>query len=63
MIYILVLIAVLSNGTVIAFEKDALYTSLNDCFEAREITIQKWGRPIINYQVICVATDKKGRPA
>lgn len=62
MIYILVLIAVLTNGTVISLEKEQGYATMNACFEAREEVIKRWGTPIINYQVICVATDRKGQP-
>ena len=30
-----------------------------ECFDAREQLVQKVGKPIINYQAICVAYDKE----
>ena len=34
------------------------YESMRECFDAREQLIERVGKPIINYQVICVAYDK-----
>lgn len=43
------------------------YETMRECFDAREKTVNRVGKPIINYQVICVAYDKdrllsKGKP-
>ena len=35
------------------------YESMNDCFNAREQLVERVGKPIINYQLVCVAYDKK----
>ena len=36
----------------------AIHESLDDCMAHREYVVQEIGRPIINYQVVCVATDR-----
>ena len=30
------------------------YTSMDDCFEGRDVLVERMGRPIINYQAVCV---------
>lgn len=35
------------------------FNSMVECFDAREQLVQKVGKPIINYQAICVAYDKE----
>lgn len=50
--WILIFIALTSNGHVSKQVKE--YTSLTDCFEARELLVKHIGRPIIDYQAICV---------
>lgn len=30
------------------------YSSMDGCFEARDTVIERIGRPIINYQAVCV---------
>ena len=32
-----------------------IYNSMNACFDAREAIVEIQGRPIIGYQVVCVA--------
>jgi len=32
-----------------------VYNSMNACFEAREAIVEIQGRPIVGYQVVCVA--------
>jgi hypothetical protein len=44
------------------------YNSMEECFEARELLVENVGRPIINYQAVCVSYSKEklfkdGRPA
>jgi len=34
-----------------------MYKSMEDCFEAREQVVDKIGRPIQDYQVVCVSYD------
>ena len=34
------------------------YDSMVECFEVRDEIVERIGRPIINYQVVCVANDK-----
>lgn len=33
------------------------YTSMDKCFEDRDIVVERIGRPIINYQVVCVIKE------
>lgn len=33
------------------------FSSMDECFMAREVVVQEIGRPIINYQAICVPED------
>ena len=34
------------------------YSSMVECFDAREQLVERVGKPIINYQAICVPYDK-----
>jgi len=34
------------------------YDSMDACFNDRDMVIEKIGRPIINYQAVCVAKAK-----
>lgn len=59
MTWILVLIVVLN--TEIEAQKINHYSTMSDCFSAREQVVEDIGRPIIDYQVICVPenTDRE----
>lgn len=37
---------------------NGMYPTMNDCFEAREFFLATAPQPKINYEAICVATDK-----
>ena len=50
--WILIFISVFNSG--IYSEPVATYNTMDDCFEARELLIETIGRPIRNYQGICV---------
>ena len=39
---------------------NGMYESMDDCFEAREFFMATAPQPKINYEAICVATDKLG---
>jgi len=58
MIYTLLLISAIGGGdynlTTISY-----FTRLDHCFEYRELIVEEVGRPIINYQAICVATEEE----
>lgn len=34
------------------------FLSMEDCFEAREVTLSTFPEPKINYEAVCVRTDK-----
>ncbi len=52
MTFILVLIMVLSTGEISTSEVNRFET-MNDCFAARDVVVERLGRPI-NYQSVCV---------
>ena len=56
MIYILFLIGILNNGEY-GSAKMGYYAELDVCFEAREQLVERIGRPILNYQVICIRSN------
>ena len=55
--YILVIIVVLANGTAMG-TNIATFPTMNECFEERELVVEDIGRPIVNYQVICVKSER-----
>lgn len=58
MTYTLILVVLLLDGT---FSTDVVgeYKGMDECFKAREDVVEIIGRPVINYQVICIAKDTK----
>lgn len=50
--YILVLIALMGDTPI--SDKEGVYDTMNECFDAREIMVEKIGRPIIGWQAICI---------
>jgi len=52
MIYILVLIGVLNSTAEV--QTLGTFTTMDQCFDAREKVVESIGRPIINYQAVCV---------
>jgi len=57
MSWILVLITVSNTSFHTVAEIDR-FNTMGDCFQARQELVKEIGRPIINYQTICVAYDK-----
>ena len=55
--YILVLIIVMTGGDFISIHAGN-YNNMTSCFKARELVVEKQGKPIVNYQAICVPYDK-----
>jgi len=37
------------------YEMLGTFDSMEDCFEQRELVVKELGKPIINYQAVCVA--------
>jgi hypothetical protein len=65
--WILVLILV-NNHPMHGIVEQARFDSMNECFDAREKLVEKTGKPIINYQAVCVPYSKErlfreGRPS
>ena len=58
--WILVYIAITSNGIYLDWanaDKEGQLMGMKTCFEERELLVEKIGRPIVNYQVVCIPTD------
>lgn len=56
MTYILFLIVLNAGGIFTATEVET-FTNMTKCFEGREILVESIGRPIKNYQAVCVIKD------
>ena len=56
--YVLVLIVLSSFQETVAVSRIGQYQDLSKCFDAREQIVKKLGRPIVNYQAICVIKEK-----
>jgi hypothetical protein len=52
MIYILFLIQL--SGTQFATQQIANFGTMDECFDAREQLVEDIGRPIVNYQAVCI---------
>jgi hypothetical protein len=55
--YILVIILVSNTG--ITVSEQERYEHLYECFLDRELLVERMPQPVINYQVLCVHTDKE----
>lgn len=62
MVWFLVLIFLqpLDKGMPPAFANGGVFQSMEACFAARDRAVEELGRPIINYQAVCVAKEIKG---
>lgn len=36
---------------------EGMFATYEECFQAREFVVQKLGRPIINYQAVCIQRE------
>ena len=58
--FILVLILVFNNEP--SVKTIGTFKHMNECFEERELMVEKLGRPIENYQAVCIITkDYRGK--
>lgn len=55
--YILVLILMTSRGPELAVGGE--FKTMAECFERREELVQFMGRPIVNYQAVCIIEKDK----
>jgi hypothetical protein len=55
--WVLIWIA-LSNHPMHTYSEMGRYDSMNECFLEREQIVERVGKPIVNYQLVCVAYDK-----
>jgi len=54
--WILVYIAL--TGERVDVNKMAAFNSMDECFDAREQFVEVIGRPIVNYQAVCIIDDQ-----
>lgn len=59
--WILVFLAMNFGADEVDMMEVGLFESMNECFSEREILVEQIGRPIINYQLICLAVDEEQR--
>ena len=45
------------DNTSKVLQDEVSYSTMVECFEARELEVKVRGRPIKNYQVVCVEKD------
>lgn len=56
MVWVLMLIAVESDT--FYFRAMGIHPRMDDCLGARAALIEEIGRPIVNYQALCIMTDQ-----
>ena len=57
---VLVFLQPLDQGMPPSFANGGVFKTMDECFTARDRAIEELGRPIINYQAVCVAKELKG---
>jgi hypothetical protein len=50
--WVLTLVIVTING--LGVVQQGTYETMNECFDAREKLVLELGKPIVNYQAVCV---------
>jgi hypothetical protein len=54
--WVLIFIGLTGKDVVVA--EVGVYNALDLCFHEREVIVEGMGRPIINYQAVCIAKAK-----
>ena len=57
---VIIMLTPLDEGNPPLVANGGVFKTMNECFVARDGVIEKLGRPIINYQAVCVAKELKG---
>ena len=52
------LIYIALTGDRVDVNKMAAFNSMDECFDARERFVEVIGRPIVNYQAVCVIQEE-----
>ena len=58
MMWFMVVIIAMDSG--VKYFPNGVYTTMTKCFEAREEFMLSAPRPKINYEAVCIQTDKTG---
>ena len=56
MVWVLMLIAV--EADMFYIRGMGIHNSMDSCFRARQALVEEIGRPIVNYQTLCIQTDQ-----
>lgn len=51
------LIYITLTGTRVDVNKMAAFNTMDECFDAREQLVEVIGRPIVNYQAVCIIKE------
>lgn len=51
---VFVLIVVIVNSYGLGIQQQGIFDTMAECFDAREEIVESLGRPIQNYQAVCV---------
>ena len=58
MTWILFIIMISPNGEGYKTKVNSFHEEMDKCFERRQEVVELLGKPIVNYQAICVRSDK-----
>jgi len=53
-----ILVGLLVQASQIYVKPIAIHESMSDCMMHREVVVEQIGRPVVNYQVVCIQTDR-----
>ena len=53
-----VLFIIMLDATQYYVQPNSLYSTMDECFAAREVVMQSAPQPKINYEAVCVQADK-----
>jgi len=53
-----ILFVIFVNGSQYYVQPDSVYQEMESCFARREQIVEEVGKPIINYQAVCIAVDQ-----
>jgi len=57
-----VLLVIMIGPQNYATQVDSMHDKMDKCFERRQEIVKIIGEPIVNYQAVCIRTDKIKKP-
>ena len=55
--FVLIIVFLGSNSMTVS--KPEPYANMDDCFDRRDDMVETIGRPIVNYQAVCIISDNR----